>query len=128
MSSSGKCWPIGPNLLDTQFLGTFYPKLASSCKKKFGPEVFRVGPYFLPKFSTFWNFSLLVYLYWLRIQFSSPSLRKMFQVLFMCIYHHHQVALVARIARTLLHHSSLFDNALGRSSAWHPESSKSCSM
>ena len=43
-------------------------------------------------------------------------------------YHHHQVALVARIAMTLLHHASLSHIALGRYSAWHPESLQSCSM
>ena len=43
-------------------------------------------------------------------------------------YHHHHVALVARISLTLSRHSSLSFIALGRSSGQHPVSSYSCWM
>ena len=42
------------------------------------------------------------------------------------IYHHHHIALVARISLTLSRHSSLSFIALGRSSGQHPVSSHSC--
>ena len=44
------------------------------------------------------------------------------------IYHHHHIALVARISLTLSRHSSLSFIALGRSSGQHPVSSHSCWM
>ena len=44
------------------------------------------------------------------------------------IYHHHHVALVARISLTLSRYSSLSFIALGRSSGQHPASSHSCWM
>ena len=43
-------------------------------------------------------------------------------------FHHHHVALVARISLTLSRHSSLSFIALGRSSGQHPVSSHSCWM
>ena len=43
-------------------------------------------------------------------------------------HHHHPIALVARISRTLSRHSSLSFIALGRSSGQHPVSSHSCWM
>ena len=43
-------------------------------------------------------------------------------------YHHHHVALVARISLTLSRHSSLSFIALGRSSGQHPVSPHSCWM
>ena len=43
-------------------------------------------------------------------------------------YHHHHIALVARISLTLSRHSSLSFIALGRSSGQHPVSSHSCWM
>ena len=54
-------------------------------------------------------------------------------LLFFCedsfgIYHHHHIALVARISLTLSRHSSLSFIALGRSSGQHPVSSHSCWM
>ena len=42
------------------------------------------------------------------------------------VYHHHHIALVARISLTLSRHSSLSFIALGRSSGQHPVSSHSC--
>ena len=45
-----------------------------------------------------------------------------------CTFHHHHVALVARISLTLSRHSSLSFIALGRSSGQHPVSSHSCWM
>ena len=47
---------------------------------------------------------------------------------FIYIYHHHHIALVARISLTLSRHSSLSFIALGRSSGQHPVSSHSCWM
>ena len=47
---------------------------------------------------------------------------------FYWLYHHHHVALVARISLTLSRHSSLSFIALGRSSGQHPVSSHSCWM
>ena len=47
---------------------------------------------------------------------------------FSCIYHHHHVALVARISLTLSCHFSLSFIASGRSSGQHPVSSHSCWM
>ena len=44
------------------------------------------------------------------------------------IYHHHHIALVARISLTLSRHSSLSFIALGRSSGQQPVSSHSCWM
>ena len=44
------------------------------------------------------------------------------------VYHHHHVALVARISLTLSRHSSLSFIALGRSSGQHPVSSHKCWM
>ena len=44
------------------------------------------------------------------------------------IYHHHHIALVARISLTLSRHSSLSFIALGRSLGQHPVSSHSCWM
>ena len=44
------------------------------------------------------------------------------------LFHHHHVALVARISLTLSRHSSLSFIALGRSSGQHPVSSHSCWM
>ena len=43
-------------------------------------------------------------------------------------FHHHHIALVARISLTLSRHSSLSFIALGRSSGQHPVSSHSCWM
>ena len=43
-------------------------------------------------------------------------------------HHHHHIALVAWISRTLYRHSSLSFIALGRSSGQHPVSSHSCWM
>ena len=43
-------------------------------------------------------------------------------------FHHHHIALVARIPLTLSRHSSLSFIALGRSSGQHPVSSHSCWM
>ena len=48
--------------------------------------------------------------------------------LLMTIYHHHHIALVARISLTLSRHSSLSFIALGRSSGQQPVSSHSCWM
>ena len=47
---------------------------------------------------------------------------------FLYKYHHHHVALVARISLTLSRHSSLSFITLGRSSGQHPVSSHSCWM
>ena len=44
----------------------------------------------------------------------------------MISYHHHHIALVARISLTLSRHSSLSFIALGRSSGQQPVSSHSC--
>ena len=44
------------------------------------------------------------------------------------LYHHHHIALVARISLTLSRHSSLSFIAQGRSSGQHPVSSHSCWM
>ena len=44
----------------------------------------------------------------------------------LCLYHHHHIALVARISLTLSRHSSLSFIALGRSSGQQPVSSHSC--
>ena len=60
-----------------------------------------------------------------KIRFKSYFICKCY---FIYIYHHHHVALVARISLTLSRHSSLSFNALGRSSGQHPVSSQSCWM
>ena len=52
----------------------------------------------------------------------------LFCFLWVRIYHHHHVALVARISLTLSRHSSLSFIALGRSPGQHPVSSHSCWM
>ena len=48
-----------------------------------------------------------------------PIRLKTYLMILVCIYHHHHVALVARIPLTLSRHSSLSFIALGRSSGQH---------
>ena len=45
-----------------------------------------------------------------------------------CLYHHHHVALSARIFLTLFRHPSQSSSAFGRSSVLHPVPAQSCCM
>ena len=70
-----------------------------------------------------WFVSFTLYLHLLGY-----FMKMLFVTIQVSIYHHHHIALVARISLTLSRHSSLSFIALGRSSGQHPVSSHSCWM